>query len=85
MATNTSAFAVEYRFAFDFERQFDHHSKMLFMRNNPAVPYVTSAVYLAIVFGGRWLMKDRAPFKIKMPLAIWSTCLAIFSILGECN
>jgi len=41
-----------------------------------------SATYVACVFGGQWLMKDRQPFKLRGPLLAWNIFLATFSAIA---
>ena len=43
---------------------------------------VMIALYLPLVFLGRWYMRDRAPFDLKVPLILWNAALSIFSIWG---
>jgi len=42
----------------------------------------STAFYVAFVFGVQAFMKDREPFNLRKPLALWSACLAVFSIAG---
>jgi elongation of very long chain fatty acids protein 6 len=79
---NCSAYVPSYWVTFEFEKEFDYASKIKFMRNNPMIPYVSSAIYLILVFGLRHLMKNREPLKLNRLLATWSAGLAIFSITG---
>ena len=41
-----------------------------------------SLLYVAMVFGGKWLMKDRDPFNLRKPLVLWNIGLAVFSVFG---
>lgn len=43
---------------------------------------IASIVYMILVFGGARIMKNRKPFDLKGPLAIWNFILAAFSIIG---
>lgn len=43
---------------------------------------LASAIYIFVIFYIRRWMKDKEPFKLKKLLAIWSTSLAVFSIIG---
>ncbi|KAI6184365.1 Elongation of very long chain fatty acids protein [Aphelenchoides bicaudatus] len=42
-----------------------------------------SMVYVVIIFGIKFIMRDRKPLNIKLPLQIWNLWLALFSILGS--
>ncbi|GLE06627.1 hypothetical protein PINS_up016021 [Pythium insidiosum] len=40
------------------------------------------AAYLVVCFGGRWVMQNRQPFDLRIPLAMWNLGLATFSFMG---
>lgn len=46
------------------------------------IPLVAVAIYAVVIFGGRRLMRDREPFDLRKPLAVWNGLLAAFSIIG---
>lgn len=41
-----------------------------------------SLVYVLVVFGTKFLMRNRAPFSLFVPLNTWNFILAVFSIVG---
>jgi len=43
---------------------------------------MASAAYVVVVFGLRYLMRNRKPFDLFLPLNAWNLMLAIFSIAG---
>jgi len=43
---------------------------------------VASSLYLVFLWAGNALMKDRKPFNLKTPLALWNLLLAVFSFIG---
>mmetsp|Transcript_12257 Transcript_12257/g.38839 ORF Transcript_12257/g.38839 Transcript_12257/m.38839 type:complete len:257 (-) Transcript_12257:79-849(-) len=43
------------------------------------------AAYLCIIFGGKMFMKDRPAFGLRVPLAVWSAGLSLFSIVASWN
>jgi hypothetical protein len=47
------------------------------------VPAILTVLYVALVFGIKHLMKDRNPFHLKTPLAIWNWILTAFSVMGS--
>jgi len=78
----TSSFP-DYSYVFNFEKGFDHGSVKGWMEENwISLCSWSTAIYVAFVFGVQAYMKDRAPFDLRRPLALWSFCLAIFSIAG---
>lgn len=50
---------------------------------HPLFPFVVAVFgYLSTIYFGQMIMKKREPFKLKTPLLVWNTALAIFSIIG---
>lgn len=48
----------------------------------PSLPLCFGAAYLMMVFSSRQWMKDKAPIKPKIPLIVWNTGLAVFSVIA---
>lgn len=48
----------------------------------PILPVCSGAAYLLMVFASREWMKNKAPIKPKVPLIMWNTSLAVFSIIA---
>ena len=67
---------------FDVERKFDERTFNLYMQENWTRSIYYSAIYVSLVFLGKHYMKDRPRFELRVPLAMWSAGLAIFSIMG---
>lgn len=67
---------------FSFEEAFDPEPHLEWFRQNWTLSIWLSVVYVILVFGGKWYMKDRDKFDLRMPLAVWSSVLAVFSIMG---
>ena len=44
--------------------------------------FYLSFVYIVFVYFGTKLMKNRKPYELRKPLAVWNSILAVFSILG---
>lgn len=44
-----------------------------------------STAYVCVVFGIRYLMRNRVPYSLFVPLNVWNAFLAVFSILGTLN
>lgn len=49
---------------------------------NLHVPAIATVLYLAMIFGGQMLMKDRKPLPVKPLMILWNVLLAAFSIIG---
>lgn len=50
---------------------------------HPYLPFVVAIFgYLSAIYLGQIYMKNREPFKLRTPLLIWNSALAIFSIVG---
>jgi len=71
-----------YSFVFSFERKFVHQDNREWMRSHWHESFYWVAVYMVLVFGIKAYMQNREAFKLRKALAIWSTALAIFSIIG---
>ena len=46
------------------------------------VPFLASFIYVVLVFTGKSYMETRKPLKLQLPLTLWNTALATYSILG---
>lgn len=64
------------------DAEFDYGDKRRWLRSHWQWTLVVAVGYLAAVFYGQKLMRDRKPFNLKRPLFIWNFVLAIFSTLG---
>ncbi|CAI2351867.1 unnamed protein product [Caenorhabditis sp. 36 PRJEB53466] len=53
-----------------------------FFKDHFDVTIQASILYMVVVFGTKWLMRNRAPFQLTVPLNIWNFLLAAFSIAG---
>lgn len=72
-----------YSFVLGPEETFNQQSSLNSLKDNWHIPYVLAIlVYLPILYFGQMLMQKREPFKLKMPLMIWNSALALFSIAG---
>merc|ERR1711990_355904 len=73
----------KYSYIFNFEKEFQDDAVAGWMEESwLSVCSWSTAVYLIFVLGGQAAMKDRPPFDLRMPLAVWSCSLAIFSLVG---
>jgi len=74
---------VEYTLMMKFEEDFQQSWIRNWMETNWIwICSVASVTYLIFIFSVSFLMKDREPYGLRQPLALWSFGLAIFSILG---
>ena len=69
-------------YTFHFERTFDADAAHVWMQQNWTLSFWYAALYVVLVFGGRYYMSNRAKFDLRVPLVIWSSVLAVFSICG---
>ncbi|XP_037536596.1 elongation of very long chain fatty acids protein 6 [Nematolebias whitei] len=67
---------------YSFERHFDERGAIQWMQENWSKSFVFSALYAALVFGGRHYMKTRPKLDLRLQLVLWSLSLAVFSIIG---
>lgn len=47
------------------------------------VRFQASILYVVVVFGTKFFMRNRQPFSLFVPLNIWNFILAAFSIMGN--
>ncbi|KAL8597376.1 hypothetical protein ACOMHN_056139 [Nucella lapillus] len=69
-------------FLFYFEKNFDEEAFLKYMKERWTDSFVYSAFYVIVVFGGQIYMKNRPRYELRPALALWSTILAVFSIIG---
>ena len=53
-----------------------------FMKQKWHYSVYISIVYIIVILGLKQWMKTRDAYNLRLPMALWSTCLAFFSILG---
>jgi hypothetical protein len=53
-----------------------------FMQQKWQYSIYMSIAYIVLILTLKHLMKSRQPFNLRLPMAIWSSVLAVFSILG---
>jgi len=58
------------------------YSKVIWLRNQWPIALIGASLYIAMVFIGPMLMKNREGFKLKWTTAFWNLALAIFSLIG---
>ena len=71
-------------FAFEFELLWISHGQIIhkMMANYWHYSVYISAIYLMVIFGLKNWMTNRKPYGLRKPLAVWSTLLALFSVVG---
>ncbi|NXO38020.1 ELOV6 protein, partial [Locustella ochotensis] len=68
-----------------FEKNFNHLAAKKWMEENWKLSFIFSAIYFILVFGIQHLMKERRPFNLRAPLALWSCGLTLFSFIAACR
>jgi len=85
MALNTTTHVsdMNYSFMMKFEEDFQQSAIRGWMDSNWVwICTLASLSYLIFIYGAGFLMKEREPYSLRIPLALWSFSLAIFSIIG---
>jgi elongation of very long chain fatty acids protein 6 len=76
----------EHPFVFDFEKKFFDktysHNIYNWMNKWWWLSIVYSIIYVGLIYFGRSLMENRERFELRLPLILWNTSLALFSIFG---
>src|SRR5581483_5261459 len=62
--------------------EFDPDKSRRWLWDNWTLSFHATIVYLILIFMGRWWMKDRPPYNLRKPLAVWNFFLASFSFCG---
>ncbi|XP_045187614.2 elongation of very long chain fatty acids protein 6-like [Mercenaria mercenaria] len=65
-----------------FEKNHNAHAFDDYLRRHWTDSFIYSGIYVIVVFGCQFLMKNRERFELRPYLAIWSGLLAVFSIMG---
>lgn len=72
-----------YSYTWGFEKNFDFPASVESFNNNYHIPVIFSVfIYLPILYIGQMIMRKREPFRVRIPLMLWNTGLAIFSTLA---
>lgn len=64
------------------EKSFNPDQAVEFATKNWTLAFGLVTFYVAFIFGVQHLMKDREPFDLRIPLAMWNALLSIFSFIG---
>ena len=67
---------------FRFEKNYDPVSVLNWMQQNNYVPVVACFLYYVLIFGGKYLMEEKQPWKWRKTLALWNLGLSAFSWIG---
>ncbi|CAL8070627.1 unnamed protein product [Orchesella dallaii] len=70
-----------YLHIFSFEK-YDHTKWHDWMHRHWDVSLYASGIYVALIFLGQYLMRNRQPFEVRRPLLLWNIALAAFSATG---
>lgn len=65
-----------------YELSFDSNPPVEFATNNWPLAFGLVTSYVIFIFGAKYVMKDREPFDLRIPLAMWNALLSIFSFIG---
>merc|ERR1712055_843827 len=67
-----------------FDKDFEQSSIKGWMEHNWfSLCSWATCLYLVFIFGAQAYMRDREPFHLRSPLAVWSASLAMFSMIGS--
>ncbi|ODN04553.1 putative fatty acid elongation protein 3 [Orchesella cincta] len=75
-------YTPNYLTLFEFEKFENHEEWRQWMFTNWHYSVYASVIYVALVFYGQWLMKDKSPMKLRKVLTLWNITLALFSAMG---
>ena len=64
------------------EGRFLEEKAMEWMDRHWLLSVYASGLYVLLVHAGRWWMRNKTAWSLRVPLAMWNTALALFSLLG---
>uniref|UniRef100_A0A8C9FCM2 Elongation of very long chain fatty acids protein n=1 Tax=Pavo cristatus TaxID=9049 RepID=A0A8C9FCM2_PAVCR len=64
------------------EQSFNEREAIGWMRENWCMSFLFAVAYVILIFGVQYLMRERRGYNLRMPLALWSLGLALFSAIG---
>ncbi|TMW63085.1 hypothetical protein Poli38472_005703 [Pythium oligandrum] len=70
-------------YPFEWERKWEITWEPEFCHQTMRQAILLCAAYFVFCFGGRWIMENRKPFDLRIPLALWNLALAVFSFMGS--
>ncbi|XP_071954512.1 very long chain fatty acid elongase 6-like [Antedon mediterranea] len=82
MVVEINRTSLHFSNVFEFEKGFDHRPKVNWFAENWSKAFLYSAIYVVLIFGGKFFMTNRPRYNLRMPLTIWSMTLAVFSWMG---
>ncbi|XP_044752825.1 elongation of very long chain fatty acids protein 6-like [Coccinella septempunctata] len=71
-----------YSFVFNFESDFDEMKAVAWMKEHWTDSFYYGLFYLIVIFKLKNFMENRAAYRLKVPLVLWNTFLAVFSVVG---
>jgi elongation of very long chain fatty acids protein 6 len=66
----------------DVEDNFDKDPWVTWLRNRWTDAFIYAVIYVVVVFGGQYLMRNKQRFELTLCLTLWNVGLAGFSIMG---
>ena len=72
-----------YSYVFNFEKNFVYSDTQAWMRDHFPNCFYYCAIYILLIFGGRYYMSNRPKFEIRGMLILWNIILALLFIV--CN
>jgi len=81
--TNASQHRMpDYPYVFNFETRFNLPEQRAWFKDNWNVSFYYVSLYLAIIYFGKMMMRNRRRFELRSALVVWNLGLALFSIWG---
>ena len=71
-----------YSYVLNLEKNFIYWDTVTPMNNHLPYCFVYCAIYVILVFSGKYYLSDKPKFDLRRWLTLWSFMLATFSVLG---
>lgn len=69
-------------YAISTAEKFPVHRAQKWINDHFELTIQAAIVYVIVIFGTQFIMRNRRPFNLQLPLNIWNLFLAVFSIIG---
>ena len=70
----------EFNYPLSFERNFDEEYSIRWMAENWGMSFTFASIYVVVIFGLKYFMRDREAFQLRTALIVWNFILAAYSI-----
>lgn len=82
-ATSSNSLSPPSFLSVSLSQPFDLDAAKVYTKSVQWAGIWVATLYVVVIFGIQWFMKDRKPLQISLSLQLWNAWLALFSIVGS--